>query len=298
VSTRRPHVLSFSSSLLAFAPLASLAAISSITWLPAIAYADPGSVCVKASEKGQEARDRGALRAARAHFIACGSDSCPKSMRADCVHWLEEVDASLPSIVVGAKDASGSDIFDVRVRVDGETVEDVQSGRPLVLDPGPHVVHFERGAAPAVEMQDVKVILRTGEHNRPVTATLGARSRAASDTATAGPPGPEGASHIPTATWVFGGIGVVGLGVFGTFAIVGSNEKSRLRGTCSPGCTDADVSHLRTDYIVADIALGVGLVSLGIATYFLLTNKSDGTSSARTARAAADDQRFARTIWK
>jgi hypothetical protein len=38
---------------------------------------------------------------------------------------------------------------------------------------------------------------------------------------------------------------------------------------------------------VADVSLGVGLVALGLATYFLLTNKD-----------TADAQRLARTIWK
>lgn len=256
---------------------------------PSVASADAVAACVKASEKGNDARDRGALRAARAHFVTCAADACPKAMRVECARWLDEVDAALPSIVVGAKDAQGADLFDIRVRVDGETIENVQAGRPVVLDPGPHIVHFERGRGGEVELQDVKVILRTGEHNRAVIGTLGPPK-------TEGPPPPPPSeAGVPVATWVFGGIGVLALGSFATFAILGANEKSRLTGVCSPGCSDADVSTLRTDYLVADISLGVGIVALGLATYFLLTNKSAPSSAGL---APPGGQRFARTIWK
>ena len=253
---------------------------------PALASAQGGAACVKAYEKGIDARERGALRAARAHFVTCAADACPKAMRVDCARWLDEVDASLPSIVVGAKDARGNDLFDLRVKVDGEPVEDVQAGRPLVLDPGPHVVHFERGKAPALESQDVKVLLRTGEHNRAVIATMAAPAEGGTDIGIGPRPPPPASTSSggpPAATWIFGGVGVVGLGLFGTFAILGSTEKSRLRTACAPGCTDGEVSSARTDYLVADIALGVGIVSLGIATYFLLTDHGGSANSKRVA---------------
>jgi hypothetical protein len=257
---------------------------------PSVASADAGQACVKAFEKGNDLRDGGALRAARAQFVACAADACPKAMRVDCARWLDEVDAALPSIVVGAKDAQGTDLFDITVRVDGETIENIQAGRPVVLDPGPHIVHFERTRGSEIELQDVKVILRTGERNRSVIGTLGAPTK--SETPVQPKNDGAGGGNVPVAAWVFGGIGVVALGSFATFAILGTNEKSRLTLACSPACTDADVSTLRTDYLVADISLGVGIVALGLATYFLLTNKSS------SAPAAFTPQRFARTIWK
>jgi len=250
---------------------------------------EPGAVCVQASEKGLDARERGALRAARAHFVTCAADACPKQMRVDCARWLDEVEASLPTIVVGAKDASGGDLFDVRVKVDGEPVEDVQSGRAVVLDPGPHVVRFERGKAPNTVVREVKVLLRAGERNRPVLATMEVGATPPTQPPTPPDP-PTDASRVPTATWVFGALGVVALGSFGTFAILGSNEKSRLRDVCSPSCTDSDIGTLRTNYIVADVSLGVGLVALGLATYFFLTNNDSSSPSS--------GQRLARTIWK
>jgi hypothetical protein len=279
-------------SILLVASVASVASVMSFVPARASAAEPAGAACVQASEKGLDARDRGALRAARAHFVTCAADTCPKPMRVDCARWLDEVDANLPSIVVGAKDAHGGDLFDFRVKVDSEAVEDVQSGRPIVLDPGPHVVRFERGRPPAVEVREVKVLLRTGERNRAVLATM--ETAGTSDK----PEKKDDArsSSVPAASWVFGGLGVLALGGFGTFAVLGAQEKARLRTACSPGCTDADVSALRTDYLVADISLGVGIVALGLATYFLLTNERP--TSVRATSSATSTQRFARTIWK
>jgi hypothetical protein len=135
----------------------------------------------------------------------------------------------------------------------------------------------------------VKVLLRTGERNRSVIATMdGGRDDRPDDARRDDArEGEKPSGNVPTATWVFGGIGILALGSFGTFAVLGAQEKARLRTTCSPACSDSEVSTLRRDYLVADISLGVGIVALGLATIFLLT-KSGGHA----------DQRFARTIWK
>src|SRR5207248_1806862 len=78
--------------------------------------------CLKGSEEGIAARDRGNLRDARKRFVTCAADACPKAMRIDCARWLEDVEASIPTVVFGAKDARGGDIFDVSVYVDGEHI--------------------------------------------------------------------------------------------------------------------------------------------------------------------------------
>jgi hypothetical protein len=91
------------------------------------------------------------------------------------------------------------------------------------------------------------------------------------------------------ASVVLGVAGFVALGSFAVFGITGLNEKSRLRGVCSPHCTDAQVSKLKTDYVVGDVSLGVGLIALGVATFLWLTDTSSKPASYG---------RFARTIWK
>ncbi len=260
------------------------------------AHADDAKTCVDASERGNDAKTRGKLRDARRAFIACAASTCPNPLRSDCAKWAGEIEASQPTLVVGAKDAQGSDLFDVRVDVDGEPVADPARGTPFAVDPGPHVVRFVR---PGAEPVEIRVIVRVGEHNRLVVGAFpgpkgGPKKRGDGDDAP--PPSAADKPLLPTASWVLGGIGILALGSFGTFAILGQNEKDKLRTSCSPGCSDADVSTLRTDYIVADVSLGIGIVALGVATVLAITHHSSPSPAPRVS--VSRDQRFARTIWK
>jgi len=51
--------------------------------------------------------------------VACSNPACPAVVKRDCDQWLTEMDASLPSVVVAARDATGRDLVDVRVTIDG-----------------------------------------------------------------------------------------------------------------------------------------------------------------------------------
>ena len=253
--------------------------------LAAPARAEGSAECLKGSEEGLRARDRGKLREARRHFVTCAADSCPKALRIDCARWLDDVDASLPTVVFGAKDTRGTDIFDVAVAVDGEQVVGHEQGKAVALDPGPHVVRFDR---PAGQQAEVRILLRAGEKNRPILATFEAEKEKAPGPARASQASPSGGG-VPLATILLGAAGVGALGTFGYFAIAGSQEKDRLRSTCSPSCSDDDLGALKTRYLLADVSLGVGLVALGLAAYFWLTDEP---------RRPASQGRLARTIWK
>lgn len=221
--------------------------------------------CVNASEEGQSARGRGALLQAHASFAACASAGCPRAVRAECTRWLDEVERDTPTVVVAIKDSRGVDVLDGRVSIDGKPLAQLD-GRPLPIDPGKHVFRFERPGARAIERP---VIAVTGEHNRLVVGQFEGH-----DEPQPAPKPPEKpASHgLPTATYVLGGIGAFGLASFATLGILGLSEKSRLKSSCAPSCTDADVATLKTLYVGADVSLGVGVLALAIATYFALTS--------------------------
>jgi hypothetical protein len=87
---------------------------------------------------------------------------------------------------------------------------------------------------------------------------------------------------------VFGGLGVVALGVFGYFGLRGMADADHLRSTCVPACQSSDVADVRTKLVVADVALGVGVVSLAVATWFAvraLVAPSRASSEVRVAPA-------------
>ncbi len=100
--------------------------------------------CLSAFDQAQSLRSGGKLLAARKQLEICAADSCPEVVTSKCFPWLEEVTASLPSIVIAARDHTGADVVDVRV-LSGEVVlADKLDGRPILLDPGAHKLRFER----------------------------------------------------------------------------------------------------------------------------------------------------------
>jgi hypothetical protein len=251
------------------AHLAIAASAIASTLVAPRASAQDREKCIAAFDEGQSHRLRGALRAARASFLTCAADACPVPLRKDCVQALSALDAELPTIVLGARDAAGNDVIPSAVFVDDQRVTTLD-GRALAEDPGPHVIRFEHPPSePVVE----HVVLRTGERNRTILATFPSASP---------PPAPPPVRTAPAAPadaprpmgWIYatGALGVVGLAAFGIFGVAGFVEKQHLMDRCAPACADSDVAKVRFDYVTGDVSLGVGVVSLGVAAYLFLSS--------------------------
>jgi hypothetical protein len=132
-------------------------------------YGADVQACLAASEKGQRARGTGKLREARESFLVCQNEGCPAIVRRDCAQWTGELTQALPTIVFGAKDKAGRDLFDVTVSIDGEVLTKKLDGKAIFVDPGPHTFKFETtGAQPVAE----KVLVKEGEKSRGVTITF------------------------------------------------------------------------------------------------------------------------------
>lgn len=249
---------------------------------PFAARAEPRapSSCFAAAVDGQKLRNAGKLLAARDALIACSSAACPAEVTRDCTRWLAEVNASTPSIVFAAKDAAGADLADVRVEVDGADAGTTADGRAVPLDPGPHEAVFAR---PDGARAREAFVARVGDKNRTVVARF-APADGAPARARAGPPAaapvrdaPRPAARaIPLASIVLGGAGVAALGVFGWFGASGVRDRDRLG--CDIGCSAADKRDVDTQFLVADVALGVGVVALASAVvlYFVQPTRSSG----------------------
>ncbi|HEY8040853.1 MAG TPA: hypothetical protein VIF15_13705 [Polyangiaceae bacterium] len=233
------------------------------------ARADAIDACVSAATSGQLAQRRGQLRAARRAFLACAMPECPAEVKAVCEPLLANVESSLPTVILGARDDRGQDLADVRVSVDGAAFAETLDGKAAAMDPGPHVLRFERVGAPPVELQ---VVIREAEKNRAIGVVLPAGPGADRDgqpearSPRVGPPAPF---------YALGGVALVSVGVFATLAIHGQRQFDG----CNPhGCSQSTVDSLALERGLAFGALGVGVVSAGVAAWLFATRPASTTT--------------------
>jgi hypothetical protein len=243
--------------------------------LASAAEARAADVCLSAPVEGQKLQRAGSLLRAHERFAQCAQKACPPQIVQDCTQWSQDVERALPSVVVAARDAQGEDIVDARVSIDGQAPVLV-TARAIELDPGPHRFVFSHAASPDVS---IDALLREGEKNREIRATLGGEPV---------PPRPppsesirerEAVRTIPPASLIAGGIAVAGLGVFAVLGTMGVVRRGN--DHCATGCLAADKSSVDADFVAADIGLGVGLVATGVAAWLYLVRPK--TARAPTA---------------
>jgi hypothetical protein len=223
--------------------------------------ADDKNSCVASYGSSQELRRDQHLGRARDELRSCARAACPALVRSDCIAWLDQVQAEFPTLAIRAE-KDGADVANVKVFVDNEVIAARLDGSSLEVEPGEHALRFETDGAPPVS---VKLVVREHEKDRlvPVSfvSTPGAIEGAAAEQA------PRFSRTVPPGSLVLGGVGVAGFVTFGVLALVGKNRESSLETTCKPNCSQTTIGNVRTDYIAADVALGVGaaaLVSAGI----------------------------------
>ncbi len=240
------------------------------------ARADTMEACVRPSLRGQELRDAHKLIEARSSFLACSSEACPHELQKECVKWLDEVNARLPSVSISARDEEGRDVVDVRVIVDGKLLVPKLDGTATAVDPGEHVFRYEPRTYAAVEEH---VLVREGETNRLLTVRLrraapepASPRRAALDVLPGTETTEQPSRPVPVPAFVLAGVGVIGVGTFAFFGATARSKLSDLRDTCGPtqSCAQGDVDTVRRDALVANIALGVGVVALAGALWLFL----------------------------
>jgi hypothetical protein len=241
---------------------------------------DVKTQCASAYELSQEKRKAEELILAREQLKICIRDVCPTFVRDACTEWLAEVEASLPTVVLAAR-RGDQDLVDVRVAVDGKPIADKLTGTAIPLDPGVHVFRFELEGAPPIEQ---RVVVRVSEKNRRVAVLFDMEE---GDDVAENPyrdANAEAGAEIlnkRTASYALAGLGAAALGSFAFFALTGKSDENDLRDRCSPHCPESDVDSVRTKYLVADISLGVGVASLGAATWLFVTSMNERRESAR-----------------
>jgi hypothetical protein len=230
------------------------------------ARADAIDACVSAATSGQQLQREGRLRDARARFLGCVKQECPAEVKAVCDGLLSAVETSLPTVIFGARDEAGNDLIAVRVAVDGTQAAESLDGKAIPLDPGPHALRFEQAGSAPIEQN---VVVREAEKNRLVAVTfpsLRPKPKVERETV-----------HRDRLllSYVFAGVGVSALAAFTSLAIYGQNQYDH----CSAHpCPRSTVDALSLDRDLTFGALGVGVVSLGVATW-LYVSGSRGAST-------------------
>lgn len=276
------------SSRLAFGAAFSLLLLGS-----APALADETKACVAASDQAQQLRDEGKLKDAREQMLLCARDVCPGAVRKDCSAWLTALEASLPSVVIGAQDAKHNDLIRVTVTLDGKPLLTSLDGRAMAIDPGPHKLRAEAEGQTPVEQT---VLIREGEQRRVISIQFPAPGGAApvAPVEKAGPKVPEtpappettpAPTRVPVASVVVAGIGVLGLGSFAYFGITGKSDLSKLRDSCgvTHTCPQADVDATHNKLLVADISLAASVLALGVATGLFFAGRHAPAKKAAAA---------------
>jgi hypothetical protein len=213
--------------------------------------------CIAANESAQALRLAGMLRDARAKLSVCMASSCPGPVREDCAQRLDDLQRAIPTVVFDIKDASGRDLVDVKLSIDGSAVGNA-GVTAVPLDPGPHAFRFEAAGAASV---DKSVVLHEGERDWRISVVIGSAVAPSPQT-----PTPQGDQASNTGTgdvrrvigWIVGGAGVAAIGVG---VIVGLVAKSSYDS--APDCSGTQCTS-RTGFNTSNSAIGTGNAATGI----------------------------------
>ncbi len=247
------------------------------------AFAD-AKQCVAQNNDGAQKRDEHHLLAAREAYRACVAETeCPEMVRAECDSAVADLKTAVPTLLVAVVDEQHHDLAGATLTLDGQPV--ALDGSPVEVDPGSHELDASLGALSA----KLQIMAIESDLNRRVEIVLQAphtdagRAVPAQNASAAGPR----RSNLPA--YVLAGVAVVGAASFGYFALSGHADMGPL-DRCKPYCTTDAVRSVRTKYLLADISLGVSIVALGSAGYWLLSTPKEapktGSGSFSVALAA------------
>jgi hypothetical protein len=247
---------------------------------------DSTNQCLVAYSAGQRLRHEGDLVGAMAELRTCGGPACPVRMQGDCQRWLDDVDRALPAVVFRVRDAEGELLANVSASIDGAPPRRLD-GRALPMNPGEHVVRFERAGYRAL---NTPVFVTEGEKLEPrdvMLEPLVGLDESAHPLPTeprdavplsSGPALDAGRTLSP---WpiALGAVGLVGGVGFVYFGVRAKNGETDLE-QCSPDCRQAQVDDVKQNFSLSNISLGIGLAGLAGAGFLLLLDEpaSDGAS--------------------
>jgi hypothetical protein len=268
----------------------------------ASAIADvPKAECIQANTAAQDARRDGKFSAAREQLRQCADPACPAMVRDDCTRRLDELEKAQPTIAFEVKDASGADVTAVSVMVDGKPLADSLEGKPLPVDPGKHVFAFTAAGQSPFERT---YVLTEGEKGRRERIVLEPQPSPATPAQTESPPAASAPPASPEPTTAsspghgmstqqllalgVGGVGVVGLGLGGVFAVLSESAWNQAKTDCGGStsqCRDvpsgqSDRSSALTEATVSTVGFIAGGALLATGAVLLFTGAKHGADSS------------------
>lgn len=250
---------------------------------PAHAQDDAKRACAAAFTSAQRLMRSGDLLEAKKKLVFCGGAECPAVMHADCQQWLSSVEASMPTVVFQVSSATGAAPEGAKMSLDGAEAI-LLDGRALPVNPGEHEAVFE---ASGFRTSSRRLVVSEGEKLRrevvvldPVPAPKVTAELPAKRLVTASQPGKIPPSRRLTVPVIVAASGAVLAGAGAVYFGLKARSDDRDLDHCTPGCTRDEVDHVRREYVLTN--LSIGLAVAGVAAASLLYVYSGKTTSPTT----------------
>lgn len=247
---------------------AAVSVLLGCLWSSTTAAAATGTpaACLAAYERSTNLQDTGDLIGAKAQLRICSAGACPIVLQRECIDSLALLEPRIPTVIPVARDSESHDLTEVTVSLDGAPWKARLDGRESEINPGAHKLRFEaagtqpvertflileraKGRFLEVELQRVPLLAPKVE--APVAAFQSPERR-------------------PPLVYILAGVGASALitgGVFGALALSARSDAD----ACRPNCAPTRVDTVNQRLLVADVAVGVALVSLAVALWLELS---------------------------
>jgi hypothetical protein len=264
-----------------------------------VSAADPTiGECLTANDKSIALRNEHKLLAARKELLVCAASTCPAEVRKECMRRVDIVNASIPTVMLEAKDGAGNDLSAVKVTVDGDVLAEKLDGSAIPLDPGAHTFTFEVAGQPPLTKQ---LVIREGQKDRREALQFGAppaQGPASAAAPVAKSPNPAIETSVDQVSsssgntqkilaLVAGGVGVVGVGVGTIFGLQSMSKHNDAETKCPGACNDQAGVDLWNDARsagnISTIAFAVGGAGLVTGAILWFTAKTPSRSTALQA---------------
>lgn len=238
------------------------------------AFAFDRAACFDAATEGQSLRDAHRLVEARERFRVCAQAQCPSSMKGDCATWLDEVEKSLPTVVVSARSETGTDLTDIVVLADGRPFISMLDGKSMPIDPGLHTFRFVRTGGASIERQVVAV---EGEKDMRISIALPAPVEP-TETVHRSVAGPN---PRLTLAWALTGAGGAAIATGAVAGLTAAVNKDAAHCDANRRCDAGPLGTARTAATVADVGFVAGgvLAAAGVALFLLPAGQASSESA-------------------